>query len=684
MTRAVTLAEIADSNTFVVDATNNRVGIVSTTPTTTLDVGGAVKATSFTGNVTGNATGLTGTPDIAVRNITGVAATFTGVLTYEDVTNIDSVGIITAQSDVSIADKIIHTGDTNTAIRFPAADTFTVETAGTERMRIEHSGRVGINQSSPIAILHAKSGANDGTLVSTFEGATNNKLNIRFDTFGPVLDVTAGDPLVFEIGGNERMRIDSSGNVGIGTNSPAAKLHISDNTGRLRFTNASGEGTAGVDYYANATERGFTRMDFSSGALALGTIPAWPMTFTTNNTERMRIDSSGRLILGATSSTVLSTFALSSTNAYSSTGNISNDNVGLKLLNTNGSDGTGANNYTGIQFNVASGATSSGSLAYVRTADNQGAFVFNQRTGASSYAEAMRIDSSGRLLVGTTSARTLLSQSMGIQIETTDYPACGLSIVNNQNADANPLLLIGKSRGATLNSNTIVQSGDTLGEIQFLGADGSAMLRAANIRCLVDGTPGANDMPGRLVFSTTADGASSPTEHMRINNVGETRCFSNNNTSTIELRNASSSGTAARLLYGLHSATDNTNGTAIYSIFTNGTTGTPSDIRLKKNVESTRDGYLEDVANLRVVKYHWKTQDDSEPKELGLIAQEVEQVFPGLIRTEGEGENETKELKRSVIPFILLKALQEANEKIEAQQQLIEDLLARVTALEAS
>ena len=70
------------------------------------------------------------------NNVTGVAATFTGdvsvggVLTYEDVTNIDSVGIITARSDLSIADKIIHTGDTNTAIRFPAADTITAETGG--------------------------------------------------------------------------------------------------------------------------------------------------------------------------------------------------------------------------------------------------------------------------------------------------------------------------------------------------------------------------------------------------------------------------------------------------------------------------------------------------------------------------------------------------------------------------
>ena len=191
MTRAVTLAEIADTNTFIVDGTNVRVGINSSIPTTTLDVGGAVKATSFTGdgssltgvastdniitgtaatftsnvnisgittvgvltaytsvtvgaaitadaasgivtattfsgaltgNVTGNASGssgsctgnsatatvatnaqgLTGTPDITVRNITGVAATFTGVLTYEDVTNIDSVGIVTARTGIKV------------------------------------------------------------------------------------------------------------------------------------------------------------------------------------------------------------------------------------------------------------------------------------------------------------------------------------------------------------------------------------------------------------------------------------------------------------------------------------------------------------------------------------------------------------------------------------------------------
>ena len=64
--------------------------------------GTAVTATTFTGALTGAATGLSGTPDITVRNITGVGLTLSGTLNYEDVTNIDSVGIITAQAGVRV------------------------------------------------------------------------------------------------------------------------------------------------------------------------------------------------------------------------------------------------------------------------------------------------------------------------------------------------------------------------------------------------------------------------------------------------------------------------------------------------------------------------------------------------------------------------------------------------------
>ena len=131
-----------------------------------LEVSGVTTSTGgFVGALTGNSTGLTGSPNITVGtigcgnvtstgSITGATGSFTGnvsiggTLTYEDVTNIDAIGIITARSGVSIGDSIFHTGDSNTAIRFPAVDTFTVETAGSERLRVDSSGRLLVNKTA--------------------------------------------------------------------------------------------------------------------------------------------------------------------------------------------------------------------------------------------------------------------------------------------------------------------------------------------------------------------------------------------------------------------------------------------------------------------------------------------------------------------------------------------------------
>jgi len=106
--------------------------------------------------------------------------------------------------------------------------------------------------------------------------------------------------------------------------------------------------------------------------------------------------------------------------------------------------------------------------------------------------------------------------------------------------------------------------------------------------------------------------------------------------------------------------------------FGNGTFGVLSDLNKKKNVEDAR-GYLDDLMQIRVVKYNWKTDVDDAPKELGWIAQEVEQVFPGMV-TDMHG---SKLLKKEVFVPMLLKAIQE-------QQAIIEALEARVAALETN
>ncbi|NDC95242.1 tail fiber domain-containing protein [bacterium] len=110
-----------------------------------------------------------------------------------------------------------------------------------------------------------------------------------------------------------------------------------------------------------------------------------------------------------------------------------------------------------------------------------------------------------------------------------------------------------------------------------------------------------------------------------------------------------------------------TQGVAAWFLYGNGTTSFTSDERLKRDIETTRDGYLQDISKIRIVKYKWKNGPDNAHKELGWIAQEVEQVFPGLVQEE-ELENGAsfKVVKSSVFVPILLKCVQELKAEIDS------------------
>jgi hypothetical protein len=135
--------------------------------------------------------------------------------------------------------------------------------------------------------------------------------------------------------------------------------------------------------------------------------------------------------------------------------------------------------------------------------------------------ESARIDSSGRLLVGTSAGYGVASSGLArFQVGSTaaDIHA---SLTDWSNLNQGGVLAFGAARGGAVGDYTVVQNGDNLGSMRFAGADGTDLQsQGASIAAQVDGTPGANDMPGRLVFSTTADGASSPTERLRITSAG--------------------------------------------------------------------------------------------------------------------------------------------------------------------
>jgi hypothetical protein len=106
-----------------------------------------------------------------------------------------------------------------------------------------------------------------------------------------------------------------------------------------------------------------------------------------------------------------------------------------------------------------------------------------------------------------------------VKQEGTD-PVAGFVKAENTTAGAGSGTFACRSRG-TLASPTVVQSGDALWNMYVAGHDGTDLALAAEIAVEVDGTPGSNDMPGRIVFKTTPDGQQAPVESMRLDSSGD-------------------------------------------------------------------------------------------------------------------------------------------------------------------
>jgi len=124
--------------------------------------------------------------------------------------------------------------------------------------------------------------------------------------------------------------------------------------------------------------------------------------------------------------------------------------------------------------------------------------------------------------VGTSSARSNIDggNTPQTQFEGVGYPGATISLTRNSADSGAPGFYFAKTRSASVGGIAAAQAGDTVGQIIWTASDGTNTIKAAAIDAYVDGTPGPNDMPGRLVFSTTADGSATPTERMRIDSLG--------------------------------------------------------------------------------------------------------------------------------------------------------------------
>ena len=325
-----------------------------------------------------------------------------------------------------------------------------------------------------------------------------------------------------------------------------------------------------------------------------------------------------------------------------------------------------------LTVDLASGTAAAPSLTFD---SNTGLFSPGADEVAISTGGTQRatVDSSGRLLVGTSSAVSTFNYAGGDRVprfqvfgDNTDNGS--LAVIRTQTA---PSVFFGG--GA---SGTNVASGNNIGGIVFTGYHTDKYYTGAFIAAEVDGTPGANDMPGRLVFSTTADGASSPTERMRINSGGKL--------------------TAP----GVYAGTT-TGGGPVYVESDGDLLRFTSSRKYKTDIETLEDFRADAILNCRPVWYRSlsandiKTEgaDKSEWGWYGFIAEEVAEIDPRLVNWATKDavvqeDGSTKSVERdpadyeaegvryeTFVPLLL--------NLIKRQQQAIEELQTEVAALKA-
>jgi hypothetical protein len=473
------------------------------------------------------------------------------------------------------------------------------------------SGNVGIGTSSPKSYTNYNTvtltGTNGGIIDFT-DTATNS---VRAEIVGDTTSLTlsgGANLIAFRSGSAERMRLDSSGNLGIGTSSPSS-------LGTLVVSKAS-SGTPVI-----ALE--------SQGSWNASISTSTSQAFIFNNpasTERMRITDVGNVGIGTSSPQGRMTLqGAAGTNGI---------NQGLGLLYSTGTafGALGLNNITGWpQLMARAGA----------------GITFHTDSDLLTTNERMRIDSSGNLLVGTTSAA---------------YSSSGRGVVEIYGS-TNALIAL---RNAT--NNAYIQS---FGNDFYINNNGSGITSFSN-----NGSERMRiDSSGALLINTT----SALAERLDVRGTG------NSDVALIQSTNASTFTSNVLVLASTRVTTNSTynfltcviqgNSFRLHIrdsgnvVNTNNSYGAISDIKLKENIVDATSK-LEKLNQVRVVNYNLKGEAT---KQIGVIAQEIEQIFPSMVEEAPDKDVDgndlgttTKSVKYSVFVPILIKAIQELKAEVDS------------------
>jgi hypothetical protein len=528
-------------------------------------------------------------------------------------------------------------------------------------------------------VLKMRNAANDGWI-------TIRELDGDYETIGLNNGTAAAPSLYFAEDADDNTGLFSGG---------ADQLNITTGgTERAEFGATEvvfNDGGANYDFRVEGdTNTNLVVVDASADSIGIGTNApgtlieidnAAPYVTVKNNTEE---DTDGgresRLIFeGEQSGGEISTLA----QIEVSHDGTADDEKGKLVISTNdGSDG--ATPTTAVTIDSSQNVTLAGGLT----------------VGSGNVSLPADLTVADNLLVGTSATRGVAGVTPQLLVEGLSANTSTIGIAANSNDTNGSFLALGKSRGTADGATTIVQNGDSLGEIRFGGADGTDLIsEAARIGVAVDGTPGADDMPGRLVFSTTADGASSPTERMRILSGGNVLV---NDTVQRDLTGQAFQVSGFAMFFqtatGVSASSFSHTGSGVQSvcIFRQGspanTVGsisvsggtstiysTSSDYRLKENFVTVTDGITR-LKQLKPSRFNFIADPDRTVD--GFIAHEVQDVVPEAITGEKDAVDEDgnpiyQGIDQSKLVPLLTAALQEAIAKIET-------LETKVAALEGA